>query len=78
MNILLLGSKGRLGSCYKFLFKQKRINFYELNNKSILNNQKKFENFLKNKTNNKNFCLVIQSLNISITNRCDGNNCHIN
>ncbi len=72
MNILLLGSKGRLGSCYKFLFKQKRINFYELNNKSILNNQKKFENFLKNKTNNKNI-LIINCTGLTDVDICNKN-----
>ena len=55
MNILLLGSKGRLGSCFKFFFEQKKIKIAQCNNKFILNNQKRFENFLKKKNLLKKF-----------------------
>ena len=53
MYILLLGSKGRLGSCIKNFILKQNLNFIELNKKSFFSDQKKFENFLKSQKRKK-------------------------
>ena len=70
MNILLLGSNGRLGSCFKNFFKKKNIKFNEINKKSFFAKQKNFENFLKNKIKKK-VDLIINCIALTNVDLCN-------
>ena len=72
MHILLLGSKGRLGSCFKNFLIKKKINFIELNKKTFFSKQKKFENFFEVK-NKKKIDLIINCTGLVNVDLCNEN-----
>ncbi len=72
MYILLLGSKGRLGSCIKNFLIKKKIDFVEANKKSLFSDQKKFEYFLKTR-NKKRIDMIINCTALTNVDLCNKN-----
>ncbi len=72
MHILLLGSRGRLGSCFKNFLLKKNINLSEINKKSFYSEQKKIENFLKLK-NRKKIDVIINCTALTNVDLCNKN-----
>lgn len=72
MRILLLGSRGRLGSSIKNFLVKKNVRFIELNKKSLFSKQKNFETYLKLKNKNK-IDLIINCTALTNVDLCNKN-----
>jgi dTDP-4-dehydrorhamnose reductase len=72
MKILLLGSKGRLGSAFKYFFIKNKIKYLSVDNKKFFTSQKKIRDLMCKKLNNKTD-IILNCTALTDVNLCNNN-----